>query len=59
METWRLDLVVVGVVERVLGFFQGFLALFGLFFQALLAMFSALFKSLSFIMPAAFTSINT
>ena len=36
MENWRLDLVaVVVVVERVLGFFQGFLALFGLFFQTL------------------------
>ena len=39
MENWRLDLVAVVVLERVLGFFQGFLALFGLFFQTLLAMF--------------------
>jgi hypothetical protein len=42
------ELAVV-VLKRVLGFFQGFLALFGLFFQTLLAMFSALFKGLSFI----------
>src|SRR4029077_20075419 len=50
MKNWRLDLVAVLVVERVLGFFQGFLTLFGLFFQTLLAMFSVLFKGLSFIM---------